>query len=338
MKQNGKQRQKKEELNQYFSQEQLLAFQLLRGQLSGENKIECNENLTQLQISTVANNDQKQLNNSLSPSDCKNNSPSKTNTHKTNGVSQHEKEIKTNRTETINECSNDTFVWSIKSLYADGKCQWIECEQKFEDIDTFKKHLFENHSWSERSREQCAFQSNHIRNLQRQIKESKELYNAMKQFCELTKPICNDLDLNEQLSITNTNARNFCKSMKKTQQICSNNDTKIDESRKSEELRLSMTNCLPQNNKSLEIENMSTSSRHDSTSYNANFHKIKNADCQQTPNCDVIGAHSSVSNKIDEQQNSSVVKCTEGCSSVDSTSSDDVNKDVLLKCHLHLNG
>ena len=67
---------------------------------------------------------------------------SKTNTHKTNGVSQHEREIETYKIETINECSNDTFAWSIKSLYADGKCQWIECEQKFEDIDTFKKLLF----------------------------------------------------------------------------------------------------------------------------------------------------------------------------------------------------
>ena len=97
----------------------------------------------------------------------------------------------------------------------------------------------------------------------------------MKKFCELTKPICNDLDSSEQLSITNTNARNFCKSMIKTQQIRSNNDTKIDESRKSEELRLSMTNCLPQNNKSLNIENMSTSSQHDLTSYNRNSNKIE---------------------------------------------------------------
>ena len=35
-----------------------------------------------------------------------------------------------------------------------------------------------------------------------------------------------------------------------------------------------------------------------------------------------------MSKEIDDQQNSSVVKCTEVCSSVDSTSSD-VNKDVL---------
>jgi len=328
MKQIGKQ-QNKEELSQYFSQEQLqlLALQLLKGHLSREIKTSSNGNLTHSQVSTTANYNQKQLNNSLSPSDNKHLLLSKTNTLKTNGP--HEKEIETNKTETINECSNDTFAWSIKSLCADGKCQWIECEQKFEDIDSFKKHLYENHSWCERSREQCAFQSNHIRNLQRQIKESKELYNAMKQFCELTKPICNDLDSNEQLSITNTNARNFCKSMIKTQQICSNNDTKIDESRKSEELRLSMTNCLPQNNKSLNIENMSTSSQHDLTSYNRNFNKIESENCQQTPNCDVISVHSSVSNEVDEQQNGSVVKYTEGCRSVDSTSSDDVNKDVL---------
>merc|ERR1719376_1663432 len=329
MKQNGKQRQKKEELNQYFSQEQLLAFQLLKGHLSREIKMSSNGKPIHSQVPTTANYNQKQLNNSLSPSENKHPLLSKTNTHKTNGVSQYEREIETNKTETINECSNDTFAWSIKSLYADGKCQWIECEQKFEDIDTFKKHLYENHSWSERSREQCAFQSNHIRNLQRQIKESKELYNAMKQFCELTKPICNDLDSKKQLSITNTNARNLCTSMIKTQQIRSNNDTKIDESRKSEELRLNMTNCLPQNNKSLNIENMSTSSQHDLTSYNRNFNKTESSNCQQTPNCDVISVHSSVSNEIDEKLNGSVVKCTEGCSSVDSTSSDDVNKDVL---------
>ena len=36
-----------------------------------------------------------------------------------------------------------------------------------------------------------------------------------------------------------------------------------------------------------------------------------------------------MSNEVDEQQNGSVVKYTEGCRSVDSTSSDDVNKDVL---------
>ena len=95
----------------------------------------------------------------------------------------------------------------------------------------------------------------------------------MKQFCELTKPICNDLDSKKQLSITNTNARNLCTSMIKTQQIRSNNDTKIDESRKSEELRLSMTNCLPQNNKSLEIDDMSTSSQHDLRIYKTKFNK-----------------------------------------------------------------
>ena len=36
-----------------------------------------------------------------------------------------------------------------------------------------------------------------------------------------------------------------------------------------------------------------------------------------------------MSKEIDEQQNSLVVKCTEVCSSVDSTSSDYVNNDVL---------
>ena len=34
------------------------------------------------------------------------------------------------------------FAWPIKSLYADGKCQWIECEQEFEDFNTFQKYCF----------------------------------------------------------------------------------------------------------------------------------------------------------------------------------------------------
>ena len=54
-------------------------------------------------------------------------------------MTPHNKEIETSKIETINKCSNDMIVWSIKSLYADGKCQWIECEQKFENINSFKK-------------------------------------------------------------------------------------------------------------------------------------------------------------------------------------------------------
>ena len=64
---------------------------------------------------------------------------SENNVNNTNGVNGHKKEIKTNKIETVNACRNDTIESSIKSLYDDGKCQWIECEQKFEDIDTFKK-------------------------------------------------------------------------------------------------------------------------------------------------------------------------------------------------------
>ena len=58
---------------------------------------------------------------------------------------------------------------------------------------------------------------------------------------------------------------------------------------------------------------------------------MQHAKLPKASNCGslLIGAHSSVSNEIDEQLNGSVVKYTEGCSSVDSTSSDDVNKDVL---------
>ena len=82
----------------------------------------------------------------------------------------------------------------------------------------------------------------------------------MKQFCELTKPVSN-----EQPSMINT----------KTQQVCNNNDKSIDESKTSEELRLNMTNCLPQNKKSLKKENMSTSSQHDLTLYNAKINEIK---------------------------------------------------------------
>ena len=87
----------------------------------------------------------------------------------------------------------------------------------------------------------------------------------MKQFCELTKPISNDLNSSKQISITNT-------SLQKT---CNNNNTKTDKSKKSEELRLSMTNYLPEDNKSLKIENMSTNSQQDLTMNNANFHEIK---------------------------------------------------------------
>ena len=80
----------------------------------------------------------------------------------------------------------------------------------------------------------------------------------MKQFCELTKPVSN-----EQSSMINI----------KSQQISNNNDKNIDE--KSEELRLSKTNYLPKNNKSLKIENLSTSFQHDSTMNNANFNNKK---------------------------------------------------------------
>ena len=66
------------------------------------------------------------------------------------------------------------------------------------------------------------------------------------------------------------------------------------------------------------------------TEYIKHYYKFSQiANCQQAPNCDVISVHSSVSNETDEQLNSSVVKCTESCRSVESTSSDDVNKDVL---------
>ena len=87
----------------------------------------------------------------------------------------------------------------------------------------------------------------------------------MKKFCELTKPISNGINSNKQLSMKNT-------SLQKT---CNNNNTKTDESKKSEELRLSMTNYLPEDNKSLKIENMSTNSQQDLTMNNANFHEIK---------------------------------------------------------------
>ena len=80
----------------------------------------------------------------------------------------------------------------------------------------------------------------------------------MKQFCELTKPISN-----KQFSMINI----------KSQQTSNNNDKNIDE--KSEELRLSKTNCLPKNNKSLKIEKVSTNSQHDLTMNNANFNNIK---------------------------------------------------------------
>ena len=97
----------------------------------------------------------------------------------------------------------------------------------------------------------------------------------MIQFCELTKPVSYDLNSNEELSLTNTNAQNFYKSMIKTQQVCNNNETNIDESKRSEKLRLSKISCLPQDNKSLKIENMSTSCQHDLTLYKANFNTIK---------------------------------------------------------------
>ena len=58
------------------------------------------------------------------------------------------------------------------------------------------------------------------------------------------------------------------------------------------------------------------------------FTTFQKAKYQQKSNRDVINAHLSVSNQIDEQKNSLVDKYTEVCSSFDSTSSD-VNKDVL---------
>ena len=86
------------------------------------------------------------------------------------------------------------------------------------------------------------------------------MYHAMKQFCELTKPVSN-----KQPLMINA----------KSQQICNNNETNIDESKRSEKLRLSKISCLPQDNKSLKIENMSTSCQHDLTLYKANFNTIK---------------------------------------------------------------
>ena len=87
----------------------------------------------------------------------------------------------------------------------------------------------------------------------------------MKKFCELTKPISNGINSNKLLSMKNT-------SLQKT---CNNNNTKTDKSKKSGELRLSMTNYLPEDNKSLKIENMSTNSQQDLTMNNANFNKMK---------------------------------------------------------------
>ena len=37
------------------------------------------------------------------------------------------------------------------------------------------RHLYEHHCWSEHSREQCAFQSNHIRNLQQQVYQKTKI-------------------------------------------------------------------------------------------------------------------------------------------------------------------
>ena len=82
----------------------------------------------------------------------------------------------------------------------------------------------------------------------------------MKQFCELTKPVSN-----EHPSMINI----------KLQKICNNNEKSVDKSIKSEELKLSKTSCLSQNNKSLKIENMSTNSQQDLTMYNAKLNNIK---------------------------------------------------------------
>ena len=86
------------------------------------------------------------------------------------------------------------------------------------------------------------------------------MYHAMKQYCELTKPVSN-----EQPSMINI----------KTQRICNNNDKNVDKSIKSEELRLSMTSCSSQNNNSLKIKNMSTISEQNLTINNEDFNKMK---------------------------------------------------------------
>jgi len=312
-------KQRQQELSQYFSQDQLqlLALQLVKGQLSREGKMTPNENLIQSQASAVANYNQKQqLNNLLIQSDNKNFSPSDNKSYERNGVSVHENDIGTNKAETISD-SNDALPWSIQSLYADGTCQWIECEERFANFTSFKAHLHERHSWSERTREQCAFQSNHIRNLQRQIKESKELYQAMKQFCELTKPV-SDAPTNVEGPVALQNHK-----------LCRNiSNAKIDEeNRNGEKLRLSMASCLP-DNKSLKIENMSARNQHDQLAlYNSDLNKIKSAKFPHASR-DAIGSHSSVSTEsasslhLNGQQNSVGGKVKtdhlEGCSSAES--------------------
>ena len=75
----------------------------------------------------------------------------------------------------------------------------------------------------------------------------------MKQFCELTKPVSKEQPSTQSYKLSNKN------------------DIKTEE--KSEQLRLSMTSCLPQNNKLLNIENMSTSSQHDLRIYKTIFNK-----------------------------------------------------------------
>jgi len=185
-------RQENSSFQNAFHQQQLqmMAVQLMNGLSTIENQSFTSEPIQKVfkeNSKESIKNSKTEFQNQKQQNVFENSSTSTGNEYKNNEVLQNpalEYGIRNNHFK-VNRFILDN---SLQPLFLNNKCRWIECEQFCKNSSEFIQHLRDCHGWSEKSREQCQFQFNYIKGLERQVEESKELYNAMKEFCKSTKP------------------------------------------------------------------------------------------------------------------------------------------------------
>jgi len=72
-----------------------------------------------------------------------------------------------------------TLPSSLQPLYAQGACQWSQCEHPCPNLASFLEHLNSVHTGTGKSLNDCHYQENYIKRLQRQIEVENQRYKAM---------------------------------------------------------------------------------------------------------------------------------------------------------------